>query len=413
LPVGEFYDNCAQEGRPINYGASAGWGFARLVTMCPEQAVNGKPVPRLAYLFDKFNIREWTESLATEAQVHKILEWTDQGLREGGLGIGVLQGYTPGAGAKEMLALWSLAAEQGVGTFTHIQNASLVDPRSSVSSMIQLMGLAASTGAHTHICHWNSTSLRDIPTIREIVENSQKAGLKVTTEAYVYGAGSSAIGASIYEPEEVEARLGVKFSDFTLVKNNKSFESKEEFIQERKAHPENLILMHYLHSDNDPQDAALLDLSVLYPGASICSDAITWIDAEGNWFESEEWPLPKGLQSHPRAAGNYCRFLRKWVRERQAITWIEAIRQSSLNGALILEDSVPSMRKKGRLQEGMDADIIVFDPETVTDNATFKEPCQPSSGMNHVIVNGTYLIRDGQLDPNAFPGRPVRRPVTA
>ena len=62
---------------------------------------------------------------------------------------------------------------------------------------------------------------------------------------------------------------------------------------------------------------------------------------------------------------------------------------------------------------GMDADIIVFDPETVADRATFKESCQTSAGMKHVLVNGTFLIRDEQLDTEALPGKPVRRPVTA
>ena len=183
LPVGEFYDNCEKEGRPINYGVSSGWGYGRLVTMNPEVAVNGKPLPNLPYLFDKFALQEWTEHIATDRQLKEIVEWTEQGIKEGGIGIGVLHGYAPGAGPKEMLAIWQLAAEYNVPTYTHIQHLSMVDPNSSVQSMIQLMGLAAATGAHTHVCHWNSTSLRDIPTIRSIVQSAQAAGLKVTTEA--------------------------------------------------------------------------------------------------------------------------------------------------------------------------------------------------------------------------------------
>jgi N-acyl-D-glutamate deacylase len=91
---------------------------------------------------------------------------------------------------------------------------------------------------------------------------------------------------------------------------------------------------------------------------------------------------------------------------------MDAIRQASLNACLILEDYAPALKKKGRLQEGMDADIIVIDPETVTDTATFKEPCQLSKGMKHVLVNGTFLIRDEELDTKAMPGRPVRGPST-
>ena len=90
------------------------------------------------------------------------------------------------------------------------------------------------------------------------------------------------------------------------------------------------------------------------------------------------------------------------------MSWMDAIRQASLNSALILDDCVPGMKKKGRLQEGMDADIIVFDPETVTDTATFQDPLQLSKGMHHVIVNGKFLIRDEELDTKAMPGRAVR-----
>jgi N-acyl-D-glutamate deacylase len=81
------------------------------------------------------------------------------------------------------LRLWQLATKYNVPTCTHTQNLSIQDPKSGTSDMINLMGLAAATGAHTHVCHWNSTSLRDIPVIREIVNNAQRAGLKITTEA--------------------------------------------------------------------------------------------------------------------------------------------------------------------------------------------------------------------------------------
>ena len=411
LPVGEFYDNCAKEGRPINYGAASGWGYARCVAMNPETAINGQPSPHLPFLFNKFGIKEWTENVSTEQEMAEILERVEQGLKEGGIGIGVLHGYAPGAGPKELLAIWQLAAKYNVPTYTHIQHLSMVDPNSGTASMIQLMGLAAATGAHTHVCHWNSTSLRDIPIIREIVRNAQAAGIKVTTEAYVYGAGNSSISAAEFDPKDVEQRMQIHFEDFTLVRTGKDFTSKEEFIKDREANPGDAVVVHFLREDDDPHDASLLDMSVLYPGTAICTDSVTWVDANGNWYEGTDWPLPKGLQSHPRAAGNYCRFLRKWVRERGVLSWMDAIRQASLNSCLILQDYAPALRTKGRIQEGMDADIIVFDPETVTDKATFKEPCQLSEGMKHVMVNGTFLIRDAELDPQVMPGKQVRGPI--
>lgn len=408
LPIGEFYDDCAKEGRPLNYGAAAGWAWSRLATMNPEK---GKMQPHIAWTFGAFGLKEWTENIPDDEQLEQILALTEQGLKEGGIGIGVLHAYCPGAATKELLGLWTLAAQYGVPTYTHIQYVSMVEPKSGTAGIVELMGLAAATGAHTHVCHLNSVSLRDARQNVAILKRAQASGLKVTTEAYVYGAGCSAIGAAEFDPKDVEERCGIKWSDLTLVKNMHDFASKEEFVTAREANPGDPVIIHFLREEENPQDAALLDVTVMFPGAGICTDSVPWTDASGTFYEGSEWPLPDGLNSHPRAAGNYCRFLRKWVRERNVMSWMDAIRQASLNSALILEDCVPGMKKKGRLQEGMDADIIVFDPETVTDTATFKNSLQLSKGMKHVMVNGTFVIRDEELDPEAMPGRAVRAPI--
>jgi len=408
LPIGEFYDNCAKEGRPLNYGAAAGWAWARLESMNPEK---GKMVPNIAWTFGSFGLKEWTENIPSEKELEQILELTEQGLKEGGIGIGVLHAYCPGAATKELLSLWRLAAKYGRPTYTHIQYVSMVEPKSGTAGIVELMGLAAATGAHTHVCHLNSVSLHDAKQNTDILKRAQADGLKVTTEAYVYGAGCSAIGAAEFDPKDIQERMGISWSDLTLVKNMHDFSSKEEFVEARDTNPGDSVIVHFLREDDNPQDEAMLDLSVMFPGAGICTDSIPWTDASGSFYEGSEWPLPEGLNSHPRAAGNYCRFLRKWVRERGVMSWMDAIRQASLNSALIIEDCAPGMKKKGRLQEGMDADIIVFDPETVTDTATFEEPLQLSKGMQHVIVNGTFLIRDEELDTEAMPGRAVRSPI--
>jgi N-acyl-D-glutamate deacylase len=411
LPIGEFYDNTTKEGRPTNFGASSGWGFARAVTLNPETAVDGKPVPILDFMFGNMGLDEWVHDLADGDRLEQILDLTEQGLKEGAIGIGCAWGYAPGAGLKELEALWELAAKYGRPTFTHVQNLSMIDPNSSFKNHVELVGLAATTGAQTHVCHLNSTSLHDIPAIRRVVEKAQAAGLPVTTEAYVYGAGNSGIGAAEFNPDDVLQRLGITWGDLTLVKTNKDFTSKEEFVKARDESPGDSVIVHLLHEESNPRDAALLDMSVLYPGAAICTDGLSWVNPDGSFYWGDEWPLRKDLSNHPRAAGNYSRFLRKWVRERQVISWMDAIRRTSLNACLILEESVPALKKKGRIQEGMDADVVVFDPETITDKATFTDPCQISEGMHHVIVHGTFVIRDGNLDTSAMPGRAVRAPI--
>jgi N-acyl-D-aspartate/D-glutamate deacylase len=79
--------------------------------------------------------------------------------------------------------------------------------------------------------------------------------------------------------------------------------------------------------------------------------------------------------------------------------------------AKYLEEAAPRMKKKGRLQVGMDADIVVFDLSTLQDRATYEQPNQTSVGMRDVLVNGVFVIRDGELDTKAFHGQPIRRPV--
>ena len=412
LPVGEFYDNCARDGMAINYGVSSAWCSGRIVTLNPEVAVDGKPEPNLCpFIFDAVALKECPHDVATDDQVDKIIEWTEQGLKEGGIGIGVMHAYFPGAGPKELTAVWELAAKYNVPTYTHIKNISMVDPNSGVASVLELAGLAAATGAHTHVCHMNSVGMRDIPRFIEIIKNAQKQGIKMTGEAYCYGAGNSSISAAEFNPDDVEQRMGVHFNDFTLVKTNKAFKNKADYVAEMKASPNDAVIIHFLDEDNNAHDASLLDMSVLFPGGALITDALPPTDANGDWYLGNEWPLPAGLQNHPRAAGGFSRFLRKWVRERQVISWMDAIAKCSLTPAQLIEEAAPMMKKKGRLQEGCDADIIVFDPNTVTDKATFKDPMLLSEGVKHVIVNGNFLIRDAELDTKAMPGQPVRGPI--
>ena len=119
-----------------------------------------------------------------------------------------------------------------------------------------------------------------------------------------------------------------------------------------------------------------------HPSVMIASDAIPY--------------TPDG-QGHPRTAGCYCRVLGKYVREKQLLSLHDAIRKMTILPARRLEKMSAAFRKKGRLQEGADADLTVFDPSNVTDNATFKEPMLPSSGVQHVLVLGVQVVCNGQL----------------
>ncbi|HEY0202571.1 MAG TPA: amidohydrolase family protein, partial [Acetobacteraceae bacterium] len=111
------------------------------------------------------------------------------------------------------------------------------------------------------------------------------------------------------------------------------------------------------------------------------------------------------------SAGTFTRFLRHWVRERQAVSLLDGIRKCTSIPAEILQPSTPAMHAKGRLQPGADADVVVFDLDTLTDRAEFSAMSRPAEGVRHLLVNGQPVIADGIMDVAARPGQPVRRPV--
>ena len=411
LPISEFYADCAKEGRPINYGASVAWGAARVATINPEAVTAGTSLLDLEFFAKSMKYGDWVHNVADDEQVAQIVAQVEEGVKEGGLGIGFVHGYAPGAGTKEMVALCQLAAEYGLPTFTHSQNFSVLDPTSSIDSYVKLIGLAATTGAHMHICHMNSTSSRDIDKAVVLLQSALDQGLPLSMGAYTWGVAESAIGAAEWNPKDVRESPRCRLVGFQARAHRTRLQHQGRTRESHQGQSWRPGGGEYLHDDTDTHDRALLDLSVLFPGGVIETDAVPYTSLDGKWLRGKEWPLPEGSASHPRTAGFYTRFLRKWVRERGVISFMEAIRKSSLRPAQILEKSTPMMKKKGRIQPGMDADVIVFDPETAADRATFENSTQTAAGMKHVLVNGTLLIRDEQLDTDAFPGRPVRRPV--
>jgi dihydroorotase len=124
---------------------------------------------------------------------------------------------------------------------------------------------------------------------------------------------------------------------------------------------------------------------------------------------SDGMPLT-GAKVHPRGQATFSRVLGHYVREEKALDLMSALRKMTLMPAQRLEKRAPLFHGKGRIQVGADADITVFDPETVKDKATFEEPLQFSQGIPFVLVNGVALVRNGQSVDDVFPGRAARAP---
>lgn len=402
LPVGLAYERAAAEGRPINYGFSAAWVFARIAE---KQGI--EPDGAISFFQDAQRRTGWQYSVATPEEVNRIVARVEQGLREGAVGIGILSGYAPGTGHKEHYAIAKLAKAWGVPTFTHVRHLSVIEPQSSFEAFQELISLAASTGAHMHISHLNSNSTRDIPAIAELIRGAQSRGLRITTEAYPYAAGSTVVGAEIFRGNWRERMGGAKASDLELG----GVPFNDSTLADAQARtPGEWVVIHFMRPETSPADQAFLDQSVLFPGGAIASDGMPWTSG-GRTILGDVWPLPADAFAHPRSAGTFSRFLADFVRKRRQVDWREGLRRVSLIPAQILEESVPQMRQKGRLQVGKDADLVVFDPATIADRATFTKPNQTSVGMRHVIVNGVPVIREGQLVREALPGKPIRRVV--
>ena len=193
LPVAVAYDRVAKEGRPINYGFSASWLFARIA-----EKERMEPDGALTFFQDAQRRTGWQFTVASPDETARIIARVERGLQEGALGIGVLAGYAPGYGRKEAFAVAQLAARLDVPTFTHVRYMSVIEPQSSFEAMEEIVSLAAATGARMHIAHLNSSSSRDIPRIAELLRGAQGRGLRISTEAYPYGAGSTVVGAELF-----------------------------------------------------------------------------------------------------------------------------------------------------------------------------------------------------------------------
>lgn len=409
LPIGLVYERAEAEGRPINFGFSSSWALARMAELDDVRLPDASfpdPLPNGVEIFEDNQTKPRWNSLASDYEVDRILDRVAQGVHEGGIGIGVLVGYSPLSGRDEFYRTAQLAERLGVPAFTHSRQMSNVEPGSSLDGALEIIGAAAGTGAAMHICHINSTSLRRIDEVAGAVATAQSRGNRVTTEAYPYARSSTGVGAAFFEPDQLH-RMGITTESIQYLPTGERIADVSRLKYLRETNPGGLCIIDYLDAD-DPADLAKLVRGLTLPGGAIASDAMP-LTVAGHHLH-HEWPIPEGASAHPRSMGCFARTFGWLVRELGVLTLTDAIRRCTLIPAQILEDAVPAMRNKGRIRVGADADITIFDPESISDVATFEQPA-PSTGFHHVMVNGQFVVRDGDVIPSALPGRAIRSQV--
>jgi hypothetical protein len=239
---------------------------------------------------------------------------------------------------------------------------------------------AAITGASLHIVHINSSCLKDAPECLAMVAGARARGLDVTTEAYPYIAGMTYINSALFNPGWRE-KFRIDYGDLMLPDTGERL-TKARFDELHNSSEPRLVIMFVNKQE-------IVDAIIPNPLVMIASD---------------------GDKGHPRNAGTFSRVLAQYVRGNGSVTLLDAVRKMSLMPAQRLEKATLAAHGKGRLQEGADADIVVFDPKTIADKSTYEDPMEPSIGVKYLLVGGTVLVDAGKIVPDIYPGRALLGP---
>ncbi|HEL4257227.1 TPA: D-aminoacylase [Stenotrophomonas maltophilia] len=375
----------------------------------------------------------------TPEQLSRMQDVVRQAMREGALGVGSSLIYPPGRFAEtdELIALAKAAAESGGGYISHMRS----EADRLLEGIDEVVAIARATGQHAEIYHLKAAGEKNWPKMQQAIdriEAARKEGLKLSADMYVYTAGGTWLAASMppwlqagghdamirrLKDPATRARLIAEMRDPNVPWENLRMlagsderlvpiEFKSEALKplagkslaaiarERGTSVEETAMDLIVEDDHRIGTAYFLmsedniELGLKQPWVSLGSDAES-AAPEGVFLKSS---------AHPRAYGNVARFLGHHVRDRKLMPLEEGIHR--LTG---LPASNWKLTDRGCLRAGCHADIVIFDPGTITDHATYEKPQQYATGVSDVFVNGVQVLREGE-HTGATPGQVVRGP---
>lgn len=373
------------------------------------------------------------------AELSRMQELVRTAMREGALGVGSSLIYAPAfyADTPELVALVQAAAEFDGMYISHMRS----EGNRLLESVDELIGIARASGAAAEIYHLKAAGVANYQKMDEViarVEAARAEGLRITADMYNYTAGATGLDAAM--PPWVQEggydawaeRLRDPAIRRRVAREMVTATDEWENLALAAGSPQRILLVGFrADSLKHLTGMSLAEVSALY-GTSPEETAMDLVVKDGSrvgtvYFMMSEDNVKKQIalpwlsfgsdagalatrepytlsNPHPRAYGNFSRLLGRYVRDEGVISLAEAVRKLSALPAENLK-----LRRRGRLSAGFFADVVVFDPETIADRATFEEPHQYAVGMIHVLVNGISVLRDGE-HTGAMPGRFVRGP---
>jgi N-acyl-D-glutamate deacylase len=404
FPVDQWYGHM-EGGSQTNYGATVATMGVRETVLNPDfksewgATMNDMELPKVTKVTMK-----WSTGVASDEQLEKILALIEDGLKQGALGVGVPTGYmVDGMTQRETYGAQALAGKYGVTVGLH---GRFSGQNTSASGMLatdeQLAALAAGGGA-LMVQHMTAQCLGLSRHCQEMIDQASKRGLSVVSEVYPYTYGATIVGADYLKPDNYQNNMGHTYKDIVETATMTPL-SKERYEELIKTAPMTSVTFENASKDD------LYEI-LAHPTSLVGSDAFPYsMKSDGSF--ARDWDTPyDAVNGHPRGAGTHAHVL-ELVREETLMPLMLAIsKMTYLPAKFLSENGVPQMTSKGRIKVGADADITIFDPGTVKQNATPANGGLPSTGIPYVVVSGTVVVKDSKVLKDVFPGKPVRRPV--